>query len=214
MKNLVKSLGVVSAVAMALSALTAFAAVSAGVNVAVTSALINSTSSASSNGSVGASVNVPITTSANVNVDAGKSASTSDSAAVDSSIQVVLNSDSNVSKVETSDNNVSVWYKEKGKFLGFIPVTVATQASADASGKAKISHPWYDFLTVTDDSAAQTQLQSKVAGQASANGQLSDSAKVSLINMIHSSIQAWMSSNASASANTSASASTNASASY
>jgi hypothetical protein len=204
MKNIIKSLGVISTVAMALSALTAFAAVSAGVNVAVTSALINSTSSASSNSIVGASVNAPITTSANVNVDSGKSSSTSDSTAVDSSIQAVLNSNSNVSKVETSDNSVSVWYKESGKFLGFIPVTISTKASADASGKAKISHPWYDFLTVTDDSAAQTQLQSKVAGQASANGQLSDSAKVSLINTIHSAIQVWMSS----------SASTNASASY
>jgi len=200
----------VAAIVMVVPTLTVSAAglyVGSNVNVAVP-ALIQASSSAGA--SVGASVNVPVTTSANVNVDSGQSASTSDSTAVNSSIQAVISSDSNVSKVETSDSNVSVWYKEKAKFLGFIPVMVATDASVDASGNAQISHPWYDFLTVTDDSAAQTQLQSQVSGHASANGTLSDSAKISLIGIIHNSVQAWLSSNASA--NTSAS--TNASASY
>ena len=215
MKNLMKSVGVASAVALSLSALTAFAAVSADVNVGLggnvsagsaASAVVSGSASSSasapaSDSSMSASMSGTDASAANADMNA----SAGDDSSVNASIQGILNSDSNVTKVDASNDSVGVWYKEPGKFLGFIPVMVSTEASADANGNAKISHPWYDFLTVTADSAAQAQLQSQISGSAGANGQLSDSVKISLMNAIHALVSAWESSNASATTTASAS---------
>ncbi len=74
----------------------------------------------------------------------------------------VMHSDDNIQNVQMSSSSVIMNYKQPGRFLGFIPVTVSTQAQVNQDGSVSISHPWYDFLAMTNDSAIRTSIQAQL----------------------------------------------------
>ncbi|MDB5238100.1 MAG: hypothetical protein JWM46_370 [Candidatus Kaiserbacteria bacterium] len=73
-----------------------------------------------------------------------------------------MKSDSNLSAVEANSSDVAVTYKQRGRFLGFIPVTVKATAMVDQNGQVSLKYPWYTFLTATDRADLQAKLQASV----------------------------------------------------
>lgn len=62
-------------------------------------------------------------------------------------IKAVVASDESVKKIATNENQTEVTYKQKGRFLGFIPVKMNVKTSVKADGSIKVSYPWYKFMT-------------------------------------------------------------------
>lgn len=73
-----------------------------------------------------------------------------------------MRSDTNLSAVETTSSDVAVTYKQHGRFLGFIPVTLDATATVDQNGQVTMHYPWYSFLTTTDRADVQAKLQAQV----------------------------------------------------
>ncbi len=145
---------------------------------------------------------------------AGGNAATIEPSSVTSSTQFeayarsIMTSDENLTKVETSADEVSVWYKENGEFLGFIPVTVSTRTTVEADGTVEVDRPWYNFLTRTSDSASLKADLESTAGtiaRAEAAAELSSSAQARIVNAVRSVMKA----NFEATASTEASADVN-----
>jgi hypothetical protein len=124
-------------------------------------------------------------------------------------IAAQMHSDANLSAVDTASDHVAVTYPERAQLFGFIPVTVDTTATTDASGNVSVTQPWWSFLAASDQSALQTSVQSSVSGvlgaSASANMSLTASQQAELVAAMKSAMAA--AANASASASTSASGS-------
>lgn len=59
----------------------------------------------------------------------------------------VLAKDENVVKVESQPEEVKLTYRQKARFLGFIPVKVNTTAVVASDGKVLVRYPWFRFLT-------------------------------------------------------------------
>lgn len=76
----------------------------------------------------------------------------------------IMHADPNILNVNLSDTSVAMTYKVPGRFLGFIPVTIKATATVNQDGTVTVSHPWYDFLTATDDATVGTsvEMQAKI----------------------------------------------------
>lgn len=71
-------------------------------------------------------------------------------------------SDENVSKIESSAHRISVTYPQKARLFGFIPVTVDATATVLADGTVNVRYPWYAFLMVTNQTALESEIESRV----------------------------------------------------
>lgn len=101
----------------------------------------------------------------------------------------VMAGDENVTKVSASGDEVSVWYRENGRFLGFIPVTVPTRATVHADGEVEVSRPWYNFLTTTideDDIEADISSTAGTIARAEAEAEFSAATQARLVNALRS----------------------------
>ena len=67
--------------------------------------------------------------------------------------------------IDTASDHVAVTYPEHAELFGFIPVTVDTTATTDASGNVSISAPWWSFLAAIDQSNLQANVQSNVSAR-------------------------------------------------
>lgn len=113
----------------------------------------------------------------------------------------VMASDENVTKVSASADEVSVWYKENGRFLGFIPVTVSTRATVHADGEVEVDRPWYNFLTTTGDEADIEADISTTAGtiaRAEGEAEFSAATQARLVNALRSVMRSHFEATASA----------------
>jgi hypothetical protein len=128
-----------------------------------------------------------------------------------------MKSDANVSSVDTASDHVALTYKEPAKLFGFIPVTIDTTATADASGNVTISYPWWAYLATKDNADVQAKVQDGVnatlgtnaSATANANAQASAQLTAAQQAKLIASIKEALASGANASANASASGSVN-----
>ncbi|HEY9480904.1 MAG TPA: hypothetical protein VIR98_01555 [Candidatus Paceibacterota bacterium] len=119
--------------------------------------------------------------------------SVSTTADLDAYARAVVKDDENVSKVEASADKVSVWYKEHGEFLGFIPVAVRTRATIYADGTVEIDRPWYDVLTTgknEDAIKADIEATAGTIVRASGSGEFSSNLQARLVNAVRSVMKA------------------------
>jgi hypothetical protein len=124
------------------------------------------------------------------------------SADLDAYARAVVKGDENVSKVESSADEVSVWYKEHGKFLGFIPVAIRTRATIHADGSVEIDRPWYDSLTTGgDDDAIKADIIATAGtiARAEGTGEFSSNMQARLVNAVRSVMKAHYEAGANAS---------------
>jgi hypothetical protein len=122
---------------------------------------------------------------------------------------VSMKSDDNIRGMTFSGNDVEVDYREPGKFLGFIPVSITAMADANADGAVTVSHPWYDFLVAKDDTAIESSLSAGVGPMASASAsgkfsyaseaRIADAMKVAIKRALASSVSASAQANSSVS---------------
>jgi len=77
-------------------------------------------------------------------------------------VQSSMQSDDNISAVSFADNDVSVSYKDHGRLIGFIPVTIDTMVTANADGTITVNYPWYGFLVAKDRESLQSDLDTNV----------------------------------------------------
>jgi hypothetical protein len=117
-----------------------------------------------------------------------------------------MQADANLTAVDTASDHVAVTYPEHAELFGFIPVTVNTTATTDASGNISLSTPWWALLTSTDQTDLQTNVQANVdqvlGANAQANTQLSASQQAQLVGAIESAMAMTASADASGSAST------------
>lgn len=73
-----------------------------------------------------------------------------------------MKSDTNLSSVSSNSSDVAVTYKQRGRFLGFIPVSINATAVVDQNGQVRVEYPWYAVLMVTDRANLQAKLQASV----------------------------------------------------
>ena len=139
-----------------------------------------------------AAVKATVNSSASVNATTkpSESPTASSNISTDSDLNLYTTSlqeqDKNVAKVETKDDYILVGYREPGKFLGFIPVSVTANAKVDADGKVTISYPWYTFLTAKNDADLRTSLDAKNFGTLAS---LSAQQRAEVIQSLHAALK-------------------------
>jgi hypothetical protein len=104
----------------------------------------------------------------------------------------IMSADDNIVKIEVDEDEVSIWYKEPGEFLGFIPVTVTTKATVSADGEIEIDRPWYRaFVTAEDETTLENSLSSTAGTIARSEGstELSSNAQARLLNALRASMK-------------------------
>ncbi len=108
-----------------------------------------------------------------------------------SGVAVRIIADKDLSKVESDDDSVNVSYKIPAKLFGFIPVGMVVRTTVGSAGEVKVTHPWYSFLTASDDTEIQADFMSKIDAIKTEFGittgaELGTSTKSDFIKAIHS----------------------------
>ena len=141
-----------------------------------------------------------------ISLDALRVSSETDLATFETSMQ---KSDEHILIASDTNTDVSLSYKQQIKLFGFFPLMVDTTATVDASGKTKVTYPWYAFLAVTNADSLKSDIQASVAptihSDASAAGELSASAKAKVLLALRNVMKTHLETSASVNANTSAS---------
>ncbi|HEY1041103.1 MAG TPA: hypothetical protein VGE63_00035 [Candidatus Paceibacterota bacterium] len=163
----------------------------------------------------GVNVNGNVNSTTNANNQNGQSSTNTDgtmnttsSANVMSSAQVTTDADfesftntleardSNVANVDYTTNNdgdstVSVVYKQRGRFLGIIPVNVRTRTNvttnADNTVEVKARPAWWSFLVTGKDYSAselEAELQNNATIQANANMNASATSRARVVEAV------------------------------
>lgn len=70
-----------------------------------------------------------------------------------------LRGDANLEEMNFTGDKVEVSYKEEGKFLALVPVTMKAKAVAKADGSFDLDYPWYAFLTLDNKDQIETNLK-------------------------------------------------------
>ena len=170
---------------------------------ATTSGSVDASGSADDSANAGDSntLEVIVVTRADVDADTAGSASispasVSSGADLPEFVAAQIAADENISEVKASANNVSVTYEQQAKLFGLIPVTVNATATVRADGSVDVRYPWYAFLMVTNESALEAAIESRVgavlsggasaAAEGSAGATLTASAQAVLINEVRS----------------------------
>ena len=119
-------------------------------------------------------------------------ASVTTSAELDTYARSLIQSDPNIVRVSLDNENVSLWYRDRARLLGFIPVTVSARASIDSDGTVDVSYPWYSFLTIRNSVGLESDLNMTAGSIARAEGGvvLSAPAQARVLNAARSVMQA------------------------
>lgn len=75
-----------------------------------------------------------------------------------------IKADPNISSLSFTNNDVAIAYKDHGRFLGFIPVTLDVDVTVDQSGNITFTYPWYSFLVAKDETDLETRIRNEVSG--------------------------------------------------
>lgn len=103
-----------------------------------------------------------------------------------------------IENAEFSGERMRVSFKEDGRFLGFIPVTMTSHAEVNADGSVKVTRPWYGFMVATDASAdgdlesrieAATRASSELMAETSGTASLSASTQAQILDVIVASLE-------------------------
>lgn len=70
--------------------------------------------------------------------------------------------DENLNHLTFSDDRIEVGYRERGRFLGLIPVNLNVTAIVASDGRVLVHYPWYRFLVVTNREEIAAQIESEV----------------------------------------------------
>lgn len=118
-----------------------------------------------------------------------------------------LKRDANMVSIESSQDEVSVEYREPARFLGFIPMTITSEATVESDGTVEVDRPWYRFLIALDRDASDTEaaIHASVDPMISADANVSAGFSDQMIARIVDAIRLAFSSSATANANTSVS---------
>jgi hypothetical protein len=84
-----------------------------------------------------------------------------------------VNADPYIESVSYTPDEVVVWYKDEGKLLALIPISLRVKVAAYPDGSVEVGYPWYSRITVD----RQTELKSRI-GVAVATAMKSDSVGV------------------------------------
>ncbi len=69
---------------------------------------------------------------------------------VSTKLQTALENNPQIKSLEVSENSVLVNYGATAKILGFIPVTMPIEVTADANAKVMVKFPWWKFIATSD----------------------------------------------------------------
>jgi len=87
----------------------------------------------------------------------------------------------NVDSEEDGSSEITVVYRHKGKFLGFLPITIKSttvvEAGADSRVKVRSSAPWWGFL-VSSKAYSNANVESRLENNATLNSNLDSNIKV------------------------------------
>lgn len=113
--------------------------------------------------------------SAGVDVDFSSSVSSqvgADAVATDGDLESytssAMQSDESINAINFASDKVTVNYKDKGRFIGLIPVTLSVDVTIDKDGNVSVDYPWYAFLVTKDKADIESRVNAEVAGDASA----------------------------------------------
>lgn len=129
------------------------------------------------------------------------------SADLDAYARAFVQGDENVSRVSAGADSVSLWYKDRARLLGFIPVTVSAEAKVTSDGTVEVSYPWYRFLTTYNGEGLESDLDSAAGSIARAEGgsELSASAQARVLAAMRAVMSAHYESNIEADADSTSS---------
>lgn len=85
--------------------------------------------------------------------------------------------DENVEGVEIDKEKVELNYRQKAKFLGFIPVSIRTDVTVNADGSVNVSYPWYSFLMAKNRAEVESSVEARVTTIILAGGGVSGGAE-------------------------------------
>lgn len=80
-----------------------------------------------------------------------------------------IKSDENLNSMSFTNDEIAVSYKDHGRFIGIIPITMDVNVVVDQSGNITFDYPWYGFLVAKDRADLETRVNSEVSNSLSAN---------------------------------------------
>ena len=73
-------------------------------------------------------------------------------------IETAKKNDEHIHDIVVTENTVEMHYKEIGRFLALVPITLTIRAVAHADGNVVVSYPWYASLTLDKKKELETEL--------------------------------------------------------
>lgn len=99
--------------------------------------------------------------------------------------------DAGIEHIEASSEGVSLAYRQKARFLGFIPASIRATAEVSGDGRVDVDYPWYRFLFSVDNSG-NSDLEARVGeviSGADLSGGLNAHARAQLLDALHASLR-------------------------
>jgi hypothetical protein len=153
---------------------------------------VNTTNTSSTSAQSGTQVNYGVTTDTGVSFDRSNTIDKEGVSIEHRNIASVKNtedlklyaaanfqSDENLQNMEFAGDKVVVGYNERGRFLGFIPVTLNVKTEVDANGNVTTHYPWYNFLVSNDRAELEASLKTRISNILSARANANASLTVS-----------------------------------
>jgi hypothetical protein len=109
----------------------------------------------------------------------------------------VLEADVQLESTNLSQEAVTVVYKQPGRLLGIIPVSMTVAATVEQDGSVSLDYPWYGFMVAksvasTDlETALENQIQTTLAANnitATTTGKLSARAQAEILHELQTSL--------------------------
>lgn len=69
-----------------------------------------------------------------------------------------ISADEDLDELNFTNRAVEVRYKQHGRFLALVPITLKVKITVNADGTVKVKYPWYSVLTIDN----QDQIEAKV----------------------------------------------------
>ncbi|MBX4195587.1 hypothetical protein KW796_01360 [Candidatus Parcubacteria bacterium] len=119
----------------------------------------------------------PLSTSGSISAQAGVNAGIATSnVATESDLRAfaenAIKSDENINFISFGNDNISVSYKDRGRFIGVIPVIMDVEVGVDQGGNVRFDYPWFGFLVIKDRADLEARVRAAVESSSSigANG--------------------------------------------
>lgn len=103
-----------------------------------------------------------------------------------------LRSNADLDSVHFTSEAVEVTYKDQGRFIGVIPVTLSVDVTVDQDGSIEVDYPWYGFLVLKDKGDLEAEIQAAVNAtiSAEATGNWTNNERAVLADRIVSALKA------------------------